>query len=288
MTSGNADVTVVVTCFNYGRFLDEAVRSALDQEGGPPRVIVVDDGSTDPETAAALGALPSGVEVIRQPNAGLSAARNTGLRRADSRYLIVLDADDRLAPGALVALRAPLDTAWQVPADGGPGTRLGFTYGRMRYFGAWEAEIPLPAYDPFKLLYRHTIGSTSLMHRAVFDAVGGFDPAFPAFEDWDFWLTALERGYHGLQIPELTFEYRRHGSSMLTGARRRYRQLYRQLRRKHATLYTRSSERRLAAQSDLGLAGRVLYRWFWAWRPMPARVEKAVYGVFFGRVMAGR
>ncbi len=197
MSSTNADVTVVVTCFNYGQYLAEAVDSALAQDGGAPVVIVVDDGSTDPATHRALQALPPEVEVIRQANAGLSAARNAGLHRARTRYLIVLDADDRLPPGALAALREPLDG---VP-DARAGGRLGFTYGRMRYFGDWEAEIPLPAYDPFKLLYRHTIGSTCLMRREVFEDVGGFDPAFPAFEDWDFWLSALEHGWHGLQIP---------------------------------------------------------------------------------------
>jgi glycosyltransferase involved in cell wall biosynthesis len=289
MTSGNADITVVVTCFNYGQYLAEAVQSALAQDGGAPAVIVVDDGSTDPATHEALDALPPEVEVIRQANAGLSAARNAGLRRADTPYLIVLDADDRLPPGALAALREPLDAeparAEQKRADALDG-RLGFTFGRMRYFGDWEAEIPLPAYDPFKLLYRHTIGSTCLMRREVFDDVGGFDPAFPAFEDWDFWLSALERGWHGLQIPPITFEYRRHGGSMLTGARKHYRRLYRQLRRKHADLYARSGE--LTPQTDLGAAGRVVYRTFWAWRPVPARVEAAIYGVFFRRVRPAR
>ncbi len=105
----NDDITVVITCFNYGGFLAEAIDSALAQEGGAPRVIVVDDGSTDAESLAALERLPDGVELIRQPNAGLSAARNTGLRAADTPYLIVLDADDRLAPGGLGAMRRPLD-----------------------------------------------------------------------------------------------------------------------------------------------------------------------------------
>ena len=282
MNASNADITVVVTCFNYGQYVQEAVNSVLGQSGGPPVVSVVDDGSTDSATLAALERLPPEVEVIRQANAGLSAARNAGLRRARTRYLIVLDADDRLPPDALAALRAPLDaTAPELPVSG-RRTRLGFTYGRMRYFGEWEAEIPLPPYDPFKLLYRHTIGSTCLMRREVFEEVGGFDPAFPAFEDWDFWLAALEHGWHGLQIPQTTFEYRRHAGSMLTSARKQYRRLYRQLRRKHAELYARSGE--LAAESDLGAPARALYRSYWAWRPVPARVEAALYSVFFGRL----
>src|SRR5258706_15582836 len=82
-------VTVVVTNFNYGRFLEEAVASALGQDGGPPRVLVVDDGSTDPHTLAVLDALPDGVRVHRQANTGVAAARNTGLALADTPYLIL-------------------------------------------------------------------------------------------------------------------------------------------------------------------------------------------------------
>src|SRR3954453_1473228 len=93
-SGGMADVTVVIACFNYGRFLPEAVESARSQGA---HVIVVDDGSTDPGTHAALDALSDQVEVVRQDNAGVCAARNAGLRRATTKYLLALDADDRLA-----------------------------------------------------------------------------------------------------------------------------------------------------------------------------------------------
>ena len=149
------DVTVVVPCFNYGRFLGEAVESAL-REGA--RVIVVDDGSTEP-----LPELPPEVELIRQQNQGVARARNTGLARVETPYALVLDADDRLAPGALAILRAPLE------AD----PKLGFAYGRMRFFGAWEGELTFPPYDPYELLYRHTIGLSALARREVFVETGG-------------------------------------------------------------------------------------------------------------------
>jgi glycosyltransferase involved in cell wall biosynthesis len=267
----NADVTVVVTCFDYGAYLPEAVASALGQEGGAPRVIVVDDGSTDPATLAALEALPTEVELVRQPNAGLSAARNAGLRRAEAPYLMVLDADDRLAPGALVALRPALQ------AD----PRLGFAYGVTRFIGDWEGIMTMPPYDPYKLLYRHMIGSTCLMRRALFEDVGGFDPAFAGYEDWEFWLNALEHGWRGRRVEEVTFEYRRHGQSMVSGARRRYRSWYRRLRRKHAALYARSRE--LARETGAGPVDRVLYPWFWGWRPVPARLEQVLYARIWGR-----
>ena len=268
---GNADVTVVVTNHNYVRYLPEAVASALDQEGGAPHVIVVDDGSTEPDTDAALAMLPDGVEVVRQANQGLSRARNTGLRMADTPFLIVLDADDCLTPVALRALKGEL--------AGSP--ELGFAYGITRFFGDWGGILTMPEYDPYRLLYRHMIGSTALMRREVFEATGGFDPEFRGFEDWEFWLHALEHGYEGRRVPVETFLYRRHGETMVSGARRQYRRWYRKLRRKHAALYRRRDE--LAARSDLGVAGRALYRGYWGPRPVPARVELLAYSLLWGR-----
>lgn len=258
----NDDITVVVACFNYGAFLREAVVSALTQEGGAPRVIVVDDGSTDPATHAALDALPGGVEVVRQQNRGVCAARNAGLERVETPYALLLDADDRLAPGALRAMRAPL--------DGDP--RLGFAYGTVRFFGDWEGLLRMPPYDPFKLLYRHTIGLTALLRTQVARDTGGFDVTFDCYEDWELWLNALAHGWQGRQIDAVTLEYRRHGQgSKQTEDRRAYRRTYARLRAKHARLYAR--ERELAHEAGDGALTRALYRRFWGPRPIPAAVE---------------
>jgi glycosyltransferase involved in cell wall biosynthesis len=262
----NDDVTVVVTCFNYGAFLSESVESALAQKGGEPRVIVVDDGSTDVQTLAELDRLPPRVELVRQANAGLAAARNAGLRRVQTRYALVLDADDLLAADALRRLRDLLELE---PA-------LGFSYGLARFFGAWEGVMKMPPYDPYRLLYRHNIGSVALIRQALFEDVGGYDPAFDGYEDWEFWLHALERGWRGRQVETVTLLYRRHGDTMYAGARAHYRASFRQLRDKHPALYARAGRRRLRAESALGLAGRLLYRWWWGPRPLPARVELAL------------
>lgn len=270
MTSTHCDITVVVTNYNYGQFLDEAVRSVLEQDGGAPRVIVVDDGSTDPTTLDVLAALPDEVRVVRQENTGLATARNNGLALAETPYLIILDADDRLRPRALNLLRAPLD------AD----PKLGFTYGITRFFGDWEGEMTMPAYDPYKLLYRHTIGTTCLMRRELVDVVGGFDPHFGAYEDWEFWLHALSKGWQGRRVDEVTFEYRRHGSTMLAAARLEYRRWFREMRVKHADLYARRDE--LARQSNLTPVGRWVYRWWWGARPLPARVEHRLHSLLWG------
>jgi glycosyltransferase involved in cell wall biosynthesis len=265
----NLDVTVVVTNYNYARFLGEAVASALAQEGGPPHVIVVDDGSTEPDTEAALAALPAEVTVIRQANAGLSAARNAGIAGAETPYVIVLDADDKLAPIALRTLKDVLE------ADAG----LGFAYGLTRFFGDWNEILAMPDYDPYKLLYRHMIGSTALMRRVVWEQNGGFAPEIRGYEDWDFWLGALAHGWQGRRVHVETFYYRRHGVSMISGARRDYRHWYRRLRERHAALYR--DRARLARESGVGLVEQWIYRFFWGPRPLPAAVEQRIHALLF-------
>jgi GT2 family glycosyltransferase len=267
--TGNADVTAVVACFNYGAFLPEAIGSLLSQEGGPPRVVVVDDGSTDPMTLAVLDALPEGVELARQANAGVSAARNAGLAHVTTPYWLVLDADDRLAPDALTALRAPLER----------DERLGYAFGFMRFFGDMSGVVRFPDYDPYRLLYRHTIGLTALARSEVLEATGGYDPRFPHYEDWELWVHALAHGLEGRRVDAVTLEYRRHAGTKFAADRRNYRAAWRALRRKHARLYARRSD--LARRSALGPAGRAAYRFFWGPRPVPGAVEAAMHRILW-------
>ena len=264
-----SDVTVVIACFNYGRFVGEAVASALAQTG-PPEVVVVDDGSTDPATDAALAALPTQVQVVRQANAGVCAARNAGIDLARTPFVIVLDADDRLAPGSVALLRDALERH----------PEAGFAYGHHRFFGDWQGELRFPPYDPLRLLDRHLIGATALVRREVLADTGGFDASFALYEDWELWLAALAHGWHGVRIDAVTLEYRRHGASKLGADRRRYRELRRQLQTKHAELYARRDE--LRAQSRLGPAGRMIYRWYWGPRPVPAGVERMAHTLLWG------
>jgi glycosyltransferase involved in cell wall biosynthesis len=272
--SENADVTVVIPCFDAGTLVREAVDSALGQEGGAPAVVVVDDGSEDPTTLRELDELPGGARVVRRPNGGVSVARNTGVQHADTPLLLMLDADDRLHPAALARLRPLLRE----------DSSVGFAYGLAEFFGDWGGVLELPGWDPYRMLYRSLVSATGLMRRQLFDAVGGFDPDLPGYEDWDFFLGAVERGWDARRVPQVTFYYRRHAGSLVDATRSDYRRLYRRIRRKHASLYRRAPE--LARRSDLGPLGRLAYRSWFAWRPLPGGIEQRLYGVLFRRSRA--
>lgn len=122
-----ARVNIVVSCYNYGHFLEACVQSALSQTGVDLRVTIVDDASTDhsAKVAEGLAERDSRVRLISMPqNVGMIPAVNAGLRAADGDYFIKLDADDLLPPGSLSRSLALLE---QHP-------NVGFVYGRPRHF----------------------------------------------------------------------------------------------------------------------------------------------------------
>ena len=103
-------VSLVIATYNHARFLGEALDSAVAQTLEGVEVVVVDDGSTD-DTEAVLARYGGRLRVIRQPNRGLAAARNTGLAAARGTYVSFLDADDVLMPTKLAEQAAILDRA---------------------------------------------------------------------------------------------------------------------------------------------------------------------------------
>ena len=262
-------VTVVVSCYNYGRFLPEAVASLRAQEGGAPAIIVVDDGSTDPHTRQLLTELGEGVEVVHQPNQGASAARNNGLGRVETPYAMQLDADDRLAPTALATLVPALEAK----------PELGYAYGRIEFFGDRSGVLRFPPYDPWRLLFRHIVGPTALMRRELVHDTGGYDPSFAHYEDWEIWLHALRHGWQGSCVERTTLQHRKHGPSKMEADRANYRKYFRLMRQKHAALY--GDLRGVARLSSLGLGERLLYRYVWAVRPWPAGLEQALYSLLW-------
>ena len=268
--SDKSDVAVVIPCFNHGQYVGEAVASALNQSLPPAEVVVVDDGSDEPGIKEVLAALPDEVEVIRQPNRGRSAARNAGAAAAlDSDFVLMLDADDLLPQGSIASLHGALAA----------NPKAGFAFGRMRYFGDWSGEVPLPPFDPYAILYRPTTGWIGMLRREAFDSCGGYETSLEGYEDWDLVLGILAAGWQPAYVDEVVLEYRKHGQSSLAADRDVHRRLYRTIRRRHRQFFSRAPE--LARQSNLPLHQRLIYRTFWAWRPVPARVERAVYSRLF-------
>jgi hypothetical protein len=199
-------VSVVVTCYNLGRYLDEAVSSVLAQTFQDFEILIVDDGSTEPETVRLLEDYrrPK-TRVVRSHNRGLPGARNLGVHETSGPYVCTLDADDRLAPACLEKSVAVL--------DGNPG--VAFVSHWLRTFGDEEWEWTPEGCELVDLLDRNTVNGAALVRREALLAVGGFDESMrQGCEDWALWLELMHRGFRGAILPEVLFHYRRRPDSM--------------------------------------------------------------------------
>jgi hypothetical protein len=203
--------TVVIPAYDAAAWISDAIRSTIDQEPAPAEIIVVDDGSHD-ETAA-IAASFAGVHVVRRPNGGEAAARNTGLRAASTRWVSFLDADDTYLPyrqqrvvahlaahpeDAVVATDALIeeDGAFLYTNNSRPGTEFAHTDQR------WN------------ILDRNFIMSHVMCDRERLLALGGFDEALVHACDWDMWIRyVLDGGRIGFVDAPLS-RYRRHPGSM--------------------------------------------------------------------------
>lgn len=202
-------MAVVVTTYNHAHFLAEAIGSVRAQSEPPREIVVVDDGSTDGPDAV-VRQFP-GVRLIRQPNRGLAAARNTGLAAVEADKVAFLDADDRLLPGAI---EAGLDCFERSP-------EACFVYGGHRVIDVSGRVTGGDRYEPAgpegyrDLLTGNTIGmhAAVLYDRRKLTEAGGFDSALTRCEDYDVYLR-MSRRQPVASHPAIVAEYRRHETNM--------------------------------------------------------------------------
>lgn len=199
-------VSVVIPCFNQGEYLEEAVDSVLNQSLQDLEVIVVNDGSSDPTTVRLLESFSRPrTRVIHTNNSGLPAARNNGIAQACSPYILPLDADDRIVGRYLQEGVAILDAQPEV----------GIVYCLAETFGAVSGPWRLPEFSPARICVENPIFCSALFRKSDWEAVGGYDIRMRyGWEDWDFWLSLVERGRQVVRISEVLFQYRVSGKSM--------------------------------------------------------------------------
>ena len=183
------DVEAVVTSFNQGAMILEAVRSVCDQTILPARIIIVDDGSTDEASVQILKNVnmrldsPVPIVVIQQANGGVSAARNTGIRETQAPMVLVLDGDDKIEPGYIERVRQLLyEDPLMVAASSW-----------MHTFGVLDSIVCPSGGSIVEFLARNCCPATHILRREIWETCGGYDETMRSgFEDWDFFLSMLE------------------------------------------------------------------------------------------------
>ena len=251
-------VSVVIPCFNHGEFVQEAVASVINAKRDDMELIVVDDGSTDQRTCREMDALSAdGINVIRQENNGLAGARNAGIAASHGEYIFPLDADDCLRSGWIERGIQILNSE----------PRTGVVCGDAEFFGAKIGRWPGGPFDLERLLQRNYIPVSALYRRSIWVENSGYDGTMPVqgFEDWDFWLGAVERGWQFAYLPEVFFDYRKADESMLTRAIAFEQETEAFVAKKHGVLYRQAwlahaTERRSIKRTFRRLSALVLSR----------------------------
>jgi glycosyltransferase involved in cell wall biosynthesis len=223
-------VSVIIPSFNQGAFLNDALKSVLDQTFKNYEVIIVDDASDDGlSTDIALSLASENVRVFINPkNIGVCGSRNLAIRNARGKYILPLDADDKIAPTYLEKAVASIESGI---AD--------VIYCKARLFGAKCKDWTLPHFSSYNILFGNLVFNCALFRKKDWAEVGGYSEVFVnGYEDWDFWLSFLERQKTFYKIEEPLFFYRRHGTSRNASAKNSHNSLAKLIFEKHRDLYS--------------------------------------------------
>ncbi len=223
-------ISIVVPCYNHGEYLSEAVDSVLSQTWQDFEILVVNDGSTEPNTLSILETFsrPKTRLIDHEVNRGLPAARNTGVRQAKGKYICCLDADDKLHPTFLEKAILILETNYG----------MDFVYSWTQVFGEESRVWYNPEFDPGELIHHNQIFTAAVYRRRAWEAVGGYrEEMVDGYEDWEFWIRMAKAGFRGHRIPEKLLFVRRVGRSFIHRAMERHEQLVADIQRYNPEVY---------------------------------------------------
>lgn len=207
-------VSIIITCYNLGEYIEEAIASIKEYSKNEDyEVILVNDGSTNATTNAILEEVVESdkdIIYINQPNLGLAKARNNGIKQAKGKYIIPLDADNKLRPEFIKQTISILDN----------NPEIDIVHGNAQNFGnqvsIWKSK---PFYFP-EMLLNNYIDACAGFRKSTWEKLGGYDEKMPVmgFEDWDLWLRMGNAGCRFKYVDELFFDYRVRDNSMLSDA----------------------------------------------------------------------
>lgn len=202
-------LSIIIPCYKTATTLEETLISVLAQDFDAWEAILIDDGSPDDVASIANKWVRKDARFRyhKKENAGLGAARNTGIELAEGTFILPLDSDNKVRPQFAKKAIAILKEHPYV----------GVVYGNAMRFGIQTTEWNVGSFDTYKLLAHNYIDACAIIRKTVFETVGLYDIEMPyqGHEDWEFWLRVLKSDYAFNYLPEITFDYRVTEDSMI-------------------------------------------------------------------------
>lgn len=231
----NVLVSIIVPCYKQAHLLGETLQSVLDQSYSHWECIIVNDGSPDhtEEVANEWCSKDSRFQYISKINGGLPAARNTGISKANSSYILALDSDDILHKNFISTLLPTLEEHKEIA--------IVTCY--RNFFKTHIDDISYvhkahgTTYRDF--MFENVLMPSSLYRKECWKEVGGYDESMTkGFEDWEFWLSVTKRGWKYHVIEESLFFYRKAKESMLIDTLKNHRNdVFQYIMTKHKDIY---------------------------------------------------
>jgi Glycosyltransferases involved in cell wall biogenesis len=201
-------VSIIVPCYNQAQYLPETLDSVLSQTYPNWECIIVNDGSPDntEEIAKKYCNRDSRFKSVYKENGGLSSARNVGIKVSSGEFILPLDSDDLISS---VYLEKAVEQFQKFPE-----TKL--VYCRAYKFGKVSGEWNLPPYCFVNLLFGNMIFCSAFYRKNDYYKTNGYNEELKyGYEDWDFWISLLDKLDSVYVIPEFYFFYRIRENSML-------------------------------------------------------------------------
>lgn len=226
-------ISVVVPCYNQAHYLSDSLQSVLEQSFSDWECIVVDDGSPDntEEIVQEWLIKDSRFRYLKKINGGLSDARNAGIEASTGKWILPLDADDKIG-------RDYLKLAFQVIKN---QPKVGLIYADASFFGDIEGDWILGEYNFRKLLFSNHIYCSAFFSKEDWRVSGGYDINLRSGrEDWEFFINLLQNHKEVIKLNYMGFFYRRKIGSMdscLNDNRDKIRDIENYIYEKHKNLY---------------------------------------------------
>jgi len=202
-TVEHSNVSVIIAARNNGKYLDDTIRSVINQSVKPVEIIYIDDGSID--NSVEIARKHPEVKVIQQPHLGVCAARNKGVEESIGEYLLHLDGDDifpyNYIQYKLEALKSCEDAS--------------FVYSAAQAFGGdYNYYWNVPEWEDNVLWDGNFINTSTLVKKEHFIKCGMWHETIGTAWDWDVWIRMVKAGYFGVRDPKGFLLYRQHAESV--------------------------------------------------------------------------
>ena len=225
-------VSIIIPCYNQGKYVAEAINSALRQTFKDIEIVCVNDGSAD-----------NSVEIIKsfenkyknfiflnnEENRGVIYSRNFAIKNCNGTYILPLDADDIIEPTYVEKAVKILDN----------NPNIGIVYCKAKIFGNYDKYWNLKPFNKSDILYENCIFCSALFRKSDFLKIGGYNNNMKyGCEDYDLWLSFIEQGLEVFQINEILFSYRQYDeTSRTTISLKNKKEIWNNLIKNHINLY---------------------------------------------------